>query len=111
MANTEKVLQIRRLNDALRRKGQGGRMYLTRGIVALGSETVTRILAAVVAFDDFTPDNDPYGEHDCAALEVEGYRVLWKIDYYNEDMSAGSADPADPSITSRVLTVMLQEEY
>jgi hypothetical protein len=33
----------------------------------------------VARFDDFTEDNDPWGEHDCTVLEVEGRRVIMNI--------------------------------
>jgi hypothetical protein len=45
---------------------------ITSGIQALGTEGVARVLAAVSGFDAFTDDNDPYGEHDCAILTVDG---------------------------------------
>jgi Protein of unknown function (DUF3768) len=63
------------------------------------------------AFKDFTADNDPNGEHDCAILSVEGLRILFKIDYYDPTMLYASEDPADPRKTSRVMTIMLTEEY
>ena len=59
----------------------------------------------------FDRDDDPYGEHDFGALTVAGVRLLWKVDYYDAAMTGGSPDPADPSVTTRVLTVMLAHEW
>ena len=103
-----KAARIRELNDQLRCKAIGGRIVITRGIEALGSAGAARVLAAVAAFDDFTEDNDPWGEHDCAVLTVEGRRIIFKIDLY-EDPEVKGAD--GKSITTRVLTIMLAEEY
>src|SRR3546814_19263941 len=84
---------------------------MTRGIAALGADKIVKIMLAVVSFNAFTPDNDPYKEHDCAILEVDGVRVLWKIDYYDLAFAGRSPDPADPDLTLRLLTVMLAEEH
>jgi hypothetical protein len=59
----------------------------------------------------FTNDNDPYGEHDFGAFDVDGARLFWKIDYYDRSLSGGSPDPTDPAVTCRVLTIMLAWEY
>ena len=99
------------LNDELRWFGRGGRIMITTGIQALGAEGVARVLAAVAAFDTFTTDNDPYGEHDCAILTVDSNRVMFKIDYYDRDLGCHSPDPSDPTVTERVMTVMLASEY
>ena len=111
MSDKKKVAEVRRLNDLLRCHQKGGRIVATRGVADLGPFVSQRILAAVASFDAFNGENDPYGEHDCATLEVEGTRVLWKIDYYDKTLSKGSEDPSDPEVTTRVLTVMLIEEY
>ena len=104
--------RIRDLNDRFRRLRQGnGRLFVTAGIQAEGSLFVAEAICAVRGFDAFTPDSDPYGEHDFGALTVRGQRVMWKIDYYDPTLSAGSDDPGDDARTCRVLTVMLAEEY
>jgi hypothetical protein len=106
-----KTERVRALNDRLRTTGQGGRIVVTRGIAALGASNMAKIIAAVQAFDSFTPDNDPYGEHDFAALDAAGERVMFKVDYYDTAMAGHSPDPADPAQTTRVLTIMLASEY
>jgi len=111
MRDILQTARIRALNDALRRCGRGGRIMITAGLEARGSEKIARVLAAVAAFDNFSDDNDPYGEHDCAILRVDGIQVLFKIDYFDRDLSFHSPDPSDPGVTERVMTVMLAEEY
>lgn len=101
--------RIRDLNDAFR-KQTGSRIMLTRGIV--GREDANDILRRVQSFDAFDEGNDPYKERDFGSLEgTDGAKVFFKIDYYNLDLTAGSPDPSDPSVTVRVLTIMLASEY
>lgn len=103
--------RVRDLNDQLRKHRIGGRVVMTRGIAALGPEVVMRIDQAVRAFDAFNPNNDPYGEHDFGAVQVEGHMVMFKIDYYDVDLKIASPDPADANVTCRVMTLMLADEY
>ena len=103
--------RIRELNDDLRCYGRGGEMYLTPGIQMLPRKAILYILMKMARFNDFTPDNDPYGEHDCAVMETGEGKIMWKIDHYDIRMGAGSPDPSDPEVTKRVLTVMLASEY
>jgi hypothetical protein len=103
--------RIRDLNDALRKNLTGGSAVITCGVAALGEVFVARIVRTIAAFDDFHHANDPHSEHDFGAVEVDGYSLFFKIDYYDLQMSAHSPDPADPSVTQRVITTMLAEEY
>src|SRR6185312_275907 len=64
MTDLVDVSRIRDLNDQLRRSLNGGVLVMTRGIIALGAKRQMEILTAIAAFKDFSPDNDPYGEHD-----------------------------------------------
>src|SRR5215207_3274513 len=105
------VSRIRALNDELRRSLAGGVLMMTAGVIALGRAKQLTILDAVAAFDGFDADSDPYGEGDFGVLEVEGERLFFKIDYFDRGLTAHSPDPADPTITTRVLTIMLAEEY
>lgn len=105
------TLAIRTLNDAFRRTFQGGTLMLTAGIIDLGLEAQRAILMKVGAFDAFSGDNDPYNEHDFGAIDHAGNKVFWKIDYYDPTLTYGSDNPADPAKTTRVITVMLANEY
>ncbi len=105
------VARIRHLNDLLRCKGIGGEVMVTAGIDALGPAMVIRILREIAVFTEFTGDNDPHGERDCARLKVDDLSILWKIDYFDQSLNHHSLNPADPAVTHRVLTVMLAHEY
>ena len=68
-------------------------------------------MTAVRGFDTFTENNDPHGEHDFGSIEVEGETVFFKIDYFDRDVVMHSPDASDPSVTTRILTLMLAQEY
>lgn len=102
---------IRALNDELRTKLTGGAAVMTPGVAALGAEAVNRAIKAISVFNEFCNANDPYQEHDFGAIDIEGQKVFFKIDYYSPDLTSGSKDPSDPSVTRRVMTVMLASEY
>src|SRR3954465_9997483 len=102
---------IAELNDAFRETGQGGTVHLTSGVWERGTAFVAEAVRLVQSFKDFTPENDPDGEHDFGSVAVAGQRIFWKIDYYDAAMEWGSEDPANPDKTTRVLTIMLAQEY
>ena len=103
--------RIRVLNDNFRSTFVGGQVVMTQGVDALPSDTKARVILAVQSFSNFTKDNDPHGEHDFGSFEIEGETYFYKLDYYALDMDGGSEDPADPSVTTRVLTIMRADEY
>jgi hypothetical protein len=105
--------RIRALNDDLRQNISRGRCHavMTAGIAALGPEAVSRIVKTIEVYDDFCHANDPHEEHDFGSFEAEGHTILFKIDYYDSDMVMHSPNPADPTVTERVITIMLAEEY
>ena len=104
--------RIRELNDAFRTTLRGnGDVYLTAGVAALPEEEQAEIVRRVQTFDAFTPDNDPHFEHDFGSFEHAGKTVFWKLDCYDRDRRFGSPDPTDETVTERILTVMLAEEY
>jgi len=108
--NANKQHRIRELNDRLRCQSRGGRIVVTRGVGAIPREVANRALGVIQAFDEFTPNNDPYGEHDFGQVLIEGHTIMWKIDYYDANLEWGSPDPADDTVTCRVMTIMLASD-
>lgn len=110
MSPTEKIAH---LNDKARKGLLPGstKVHVTRTVAALPEDAIERLCGAVAEFDAFTEDNDPHGEHDFGALEFEGERYFWKIDYYDRSLRFGAEDPSNTSETVRVLTLMHVSEY
>jgi hypothetical protein len=103
-----KTARIRALNDQLRQNFADGIAVMTPGVAALGAEAVQRIVKTIAVFDDFCHANDPYEEHDFGAFDVDGHTIMFKIDLYEEpDVKGSNREP----VVTRVLTIMLAEEY
>ncbi|WP_298296688.1 DUF3768 domain-containing protein [uncultured Litoreibacter sp.] len=104
--------RVRELNDHFRTMGNGhGTVLFTAGVQERGDAFILAAVSAVQSFAEFSEDNDPWGEHDFGAVEVLEEKIFWKIDYYNQDQTAGSENPANEGVTHRVLTIMLASEY
>ena len=114
---TPRTATIRTLNDRFRQTLRGGTVLFTAGIMALGVEAQAKILASVQAFAAFDEGNDPWQEHDFGAIDIEvgskgeRERVFFQIAYYDLERAMHSEDPADPTKTERVMTIMLASEY
>ena len=57
------------------------------------------------------PSTIPILEHDFGSIQLGENTIFWKIDYYDLDLHMHSPDPSDETVTARVLTIMLVEEY
>ncbi len=105
---SDSTSKARELNDRLRSTFVGGSVLLSNGVASLDDDAKRRLLAAVRTFEAFSPDNDPYGEHDFGAVEIGGERFLFKIDLYEEPfVNSGNEE----KMITRILTIMLAEEY
>ena len=108
---TTETDRIRELNDNLRQDLTSGYAVITPGVAALGKEAVDRIVKTIQVFDDFHHANDPHQEHDFGAFDADGHTIFFKIDYYDKTLQFHSPDASDPSVTERVITIMLADEY
>ena len=45
------------------------------------------------------------------AFDEASVRYFWKIACYDRATEMGSPDPADPEVTTRVLTILRADEY
>ena len=111
MTLRSKSREIAALNDLARQTFMFCRVVLSEGLMTLEDHDLEEVVTKVRRFDTFTSDNDPYGEHDFGSFNHAGQTLFWKIDYYDRTLTAGSENPADPQVTTRVLTVMLASEY
>ena len=103
--------RIRALNDELRQYLLGGLAVITPGVAALGQQAVDRIVKTIAVYDDFCHANDPHEEHDFGSFEADGQTIFFKIDYFDKSLTYHSPDPSDTSVTERVITIMLADEY
>lgn len=107
----DKATRIRELNDAFRASFAGGKIVMTANVAELPEMVRANALLEVARFSNFTKENDPHGEHDFGNFQLVGRTFYWKIDLYNSAMDGGTDDPTDPAKTTRVLTLMLAEDY
>lgn len=113
--------KISELNDQARKvyfnralfgqKTPGHEFIMTPSVSGLSQKAKLKLFDAVIAYDNFNHDIDPHGEHDMGRIEQDGESYYWKFDYYDASMEYGSPDSADPSVTTRVMTILNVHEY
>jgi hypothetical protein len=115
-APADRTERIARLNDRARNGlDRSSRIVVTSGLHAqlAGEKPADAIFAQarlIGAMRRCTFQTDS-PERDFASFEVDGIKILMKIDYYDAELIYGSEDPADASITRRVVTLMRAEDY
>ena len=114
---------IAKLNDEFRRTAMQaalgqispaavqGLCHATQAVAALLPQDQRAIFEQIRDFNEFTPENDPWKEHDFGIVKHTGESYYFKIDYYDKNLKYGSEDPADPARTTRVITVMHRYDY
>lgn len=111
-----KTERIAALNDEARQgRDRTARIVFTTNLLdALGDgsglgdlRAQARVMKAMreCAFGSGSP------ERDMAWFEVDGVKAMMKIDYYDRSFEWGSEDPTDASMTRRVITLMLPQDY
>jgi hypothetical protein len=102
---------IAELNDQHRKNIPITKTYLSRQVSHLPPEQLLELFQLVRSCNNFNQNNDPYAEHDFGKVQLNGKSYFWKIDYYDPSFEYASADPANPEITNRVLSIMEASEW
>lgn len=118
MSVTTMVDRIAALNDHARHGlERTAKLVITHTCLATiaGDGSAVAELAAQVrilrALREWTPPEGDRSERDLGYVQVDGHKIMFKVDYYAPDLQWGSEDPADPEQTIRVITVMLPSDY
>jgi len=112
----DRIEVIALLNDRARMGlDPTARIVFTRNCLAafcepdsIGAVLVQAELMAAFRRCSFREDSP---ERDFASIEYRGQKVWLKVDYYDGALEFGSEDPADPSVTTRVLTILLPSDF
>ena len=109
--NNGSTERTRSLKDGLREHVTENRTLISPGVAALGPAMVDRIATTLRVYDDFCRGDDIMGGHEFGSFEVEGHRLLFQIDYFDGSLELDPPDLPDRHVTTRVITIMLSDEY
>ena len=114
---TDRLFRIAELNDRVRLgRDPEARVVMTAtclAVLAGNGGFVSEALAqaeilGAAARHDF--GSDAIGERNSGEFIIRGHTLRFVIDYYDRTLEWGSEDPADPALTTRVLTFMLPKD-
>ena len=103
--------RIRTLNDAFRRTFVGGTVVITAGVEALPSTNAARSSRRCAPSTPSPTTTIPTANTTSARSTRAASAASGRSTMYDRETEMGSPDPADPSVTTRVLTIMLADEY
>lgn len=107
----QQTAKVAELNDALRRKMEGGKWVRTQGVMGTAYDG-PGLYALVARFEDFTEGNNPHGERDMGIIDLPGVSIMWKIETYADaECEYGAEEPWNPDASYRVLTLLIPDEY
>lgn len=109
--SNEQTQRIAALNDQFRSTFRGGEVVNSKSLRTLSREQKFELYEKVMAYDDFTPESDPAGEHNIGTIEHYGELYLWAISYYDVDKKGDSRNPANEMVTNRVLVIVRADEW
>ncbi|MCJ8271291.1 MAG: DUF3768 domain-containing protein [Psychrosphaera sp.] len=114
---TKRILTIRTaievvatLNDEFRQAICGAEVRKSPSLENVSQFTREGIYTAVRMFDNFESDANPHPEHEFGVLKFGGQLINWQIDYFNRALNGASADPCNPALTKRVMTISTATE-
>lgn len=117
-SDAARTLTIAELNDRVRLGlDRNARIMITSNCLATLSGTAGSPIDRVVVQAELMASfrhcqfSDDSPERDFGVIEFRGRTVWMKIDYYDLTLDFGSQDPADASVTTRVMTILLPEDY
>lgn len=106
-----KKTTIAKLNDRFRNGDKSlGEYKMSRQVLALPRKKQKQLFQEIQEFSDFTPENDPRGEHDLGQVTMDDVDYIWKIDYLDTSMIMLSDEPEDINKTTRILLVIRADE-
>ena len=114
---TDRPSRIAALNDLCRQgRDPSARIVVTATCLAaltIGDGFLDEIRAQaelLALLHNYVPRPEDGEERSRGVLSLRGRTVWFRIDYYDPALEWGSEDPTDPTITIRVLTLMLPED-
>lgn len=103
--------ELGRMNDGFRSAFLEIFWYFSENIKKLPTSVIDEIINRVRKFDDFKPDDDPFGERDFGQFTLEGIgEVTWCICHYDLTLNHFSEDMYDPNVTLPIMKIMFESE-